>query len=114
FSIVVSRANTTPVITSRPKGPAVVGVPYVYQATAQDADGDPITFALGAHPAGMEINATSGRLSWTPAAGQVGPPHVEVTAADGRGAATTQSFDLPTVATAPDNAPRITSTPRGS
>jgi RHS repeat-associated protein len=114
FVITVSMANSTPVITSRPKGPAVVGLPYEYRVTAQDADGDPIVFSLGEHPTGMTIDAASGVVSWTPAANQVGSPHVEVTASDNRGAATTQSFDLPTVATATNRTPNITSTPRGS
>jgi hypothetical protein len=57
-----SPAQPTPVITSAPRGPAVVGVPYQYQALAQDADGDPITFRLDAAPTGMTINAATGLL----------------------------------------------------
>ena len=53
FTINVTQANTPPSITSKPKGPAVVGVPWVYQVKAQDAESDPITFSLGAHPDGM-------------------------------------------------------------
>ena len=114
FEIVVTRENATPVITSRPRGPAVVGLPYQYQVTAQDADGDPVVFSLGAHPDGMTIHPTTGLLQWTPAANQVGSPHVEVIASDNRGDSTTQSFDLPTVATATDRSPEITSRPRNS
>lgn len=114
FVIIVAMANSTPVITSRPKGPAVVGLPYEYRVTAQDADGDGIVFSLGEHPAGMTIDANSGVVSWTPAANQVGSPHVDVIASDNRGASTTQSFDLPTVATAPNRTPNISSIPRGS
>src|SRR5262249_3020654 len=65
FQVVVSRANTGPEITSAPHGLAVVNVLYRYQVTAQDADGDPIAFSLGAHPAGMAIDATTGLVSWT-------------------------------------------------
>ncbi|MBX9627946.1 MAG: putative Ig domain-containing protein, partial [Gemmataceae bacterium] len=114
FQIVVGPANTTPVITSRPTGPAVVGVPYLYPVTAQDADGDAVTFRLGEHPAGMAIDAATGRLTWTPAAGQEGTFRVAVVAADGRGGETTQTFDLPAVATAPNRNPTISSKPRGS
>jgi hypothetical protein len=95
FSIVVGTANTSPQITSTPKGPAVVGTPWVYQVTAQDAEADPITFALGIHPDGMAIDATTGLVNWTPLAAQVGSPLVEITASDNRGGSTTQSFDLP-------------------
>lgn len=62
----------------------------------------------------MDIDAAIGRLTWTPAAGQVGTFRVAVTAADGRGGETTQLFDLPTVATAPNRNPTISSQPRGS
>src|SRR5205807_13620 len=43
FSILVRAENHSPDITSTPQGPAVVGLPYRYQVTAQDPDGDPIT-----------------------------------------------------------------------
>ncbi|MFN0054206.1 MAG: putative Ig domain-containing protein [Planctomycetales bacterium] len=114
LELVVSRANTAPVITSQPKGPAVVAVPWQYQALAQDADGDPLTFRLDAKPDNMTIDAGTGLVRWTPAAGQVGSAHVAITADDGHGAATTQFFDLPVVATAPNEPPTITSRPRGS
>lgn len=114
FQITVSRANTGPVITSRPRGPAVVGLPYQYQVVAQDTDGDAIAFELGVAPAGMAIDGGTGLVTWTPAAGQVGLQHVEVTASDGRGAETTQSFELPVVATAPNDPPQIISVPRSS
>jgi RHS repeat-associated protein len=114
FRVAVGRPNTAPVITSRPTGPAVVGVPYLYQVTAQDADDDPITFRLADGPAGMAVDPATGRLTWTPAADQVGTHHVAVAAADGRGGETTQFFDLPAVATAPNNPPAVTSRPRGS
>ena len=86
-------------------------MPYFYQVTAQDAEDDPITFSLGAHPDGMAIDPTSGLVTWTPAANQVGSQHVEITASDNQGASTTQFFDLPVVATATDNPPTITSNP---
>ena len=59
----------------------------------------------------MAIDPTTGLVTWTPTASQVGSPHVEITASDNRGASTTQFFDLPVVATAPDDPPTITSTP---
>ncbi len=114
FTVAVGRPNAVPVITSTPTGPAVVGVAYQYPVRAQDADGDPISFSLTAGPAGMAVNPATGLLTWTPAANQVGSQHVAVTAGDGRGGATTQSFDLTVLATAPNRAPAITSTPRGS
>jgi RHS repeat-associated protein len=114
FTINVTQANTPPQITSTPKGPAVVGVRWVYQVKAQDAEGDEITFSLGAHPVGMSIDPKTGLVQWTPTADQVGKQHIEITATDIPGASTTQLFDLPVVATAPDDPPQVSSQPRGS
>lgn len=114
FRIAVTRPNSTPIITSTPKGPAVVAVPYQYRVTAQDADGDALTFQLDSNPAGMVIDTVTGLVSWTPAADQVGTRQVAITVDDGHGHATTQLFDLPVVATAPNDPPTITSTPRGT
>ncbi len=113
FRVTAARPNVTPVITSTPTGPAVVALPWRYQVAAQDADGDTLVFSLSG-PAGMSIDPATGLVSWTPAAAQVGTRHVAITASDGRGASTAQSFDLPVVATAPNGAPAITSAPRFS
>ena len=114
FQITVSRANSTPVITSQPKGPAIVGVPYHYQVEAQDADGDPITYRLDTRPAGMQIDTISGLVTWTPTIDQVGMQAVAIAAMDSQGASTTQSFDLPVVAAAPNDPPQIDSQPRAT
>src|SRR5262249_26106273 len=83
--LVVGMPEHAPLITWTAGGPAVVGLPYRYQVTAMDQDGDPITFALTTAPSGMTINASSGLVSWTPSSGQTGTQAVVVTASDGRG-----------------------------
>jgi RHS repeat-associated protein len=112
FQVNVARANTPPVITSVPTGPAVVGAPWLYQVLAQDAENDPLTYNLDAGPAEMTLDPVTHQVTWTPSSAQVGSQHVAITVSDGRGGSTTQSFDLPVVATAPDDPPSITSTPR--
>src|SRR5207244_10723534 len=79
FQITVTQSNTVPVITSTPKGSAVVGVPYQYQVLAQDADGDPIAFRLDAGPDGMALDGRTGLVTCTPAAPQGRLRHVSVT-----------------------------------
>ncbi len=111
FTVNVTQADTPPVITSTPKGPAVVGLPYFYQVTAQDAENNTITFSLTAFPNGMAIDPNTGLVTWTPTSDQLGSQQVEITASDNQGASTTQIFDLPVVATAVDHPPTITSTP---
>ena len=62
--------------------------------TANDADGDPITYGLEVAPRGMTIDAHSGMLSWTPGADAAGVQHVRVMAKDARGGFAIQEFEL--------------------
>jgi RHS repeat-associated protein len=114
FQVTVRPPNTAPLITSTPPGPAVVGLPYHYPVRAQDADGDSLAFRLDAAPSGMAIDAATGLLTWTPAAGQTGNRLVSIVAADGHGGEASQSFNLPVVTSAPNQAPTITSRPRSA
>jgi RHS repeat-associated protein len=111
FRVTVSPATSAPVITSVPPPQPVVGVPYQYRVHAQDAAGNPFTFTLDTGPAGMSIDAT-GLVSYTPAAGQVGTQHVHLTVDNGHGGQAVQQFDLAVVATAPNDPPVISSSPR--
>jgi len=83
-----------PAITSTPVTTATQGQPYRYSVTAADADGDALTFSLGAAPAGMSIDAETGLVSWIPNNGQVGANRVTVKAADPGGLYATQSFTV--------------------
>ncbi|MBI2807692.1 MAG: VCBS repeat-containing protein [Planctomycetes bacterium] len=114
FTITVTPANTAPIISSTPPGPAIAELPYEYRVQAQDAEGGALTFTLDAPSLalGMTIDA-NGVLRWTPGAAQVGSSHpVVITVADPHGAAAAQAFNLPVVAGTPNTAPVITATPR--
>ena len=52
-----------PVFTSTPVTTAGAGKNYSYDATATDADGDPLTYSLLEGPSGMTINPTTGQVS---------------------------------------------------
>jgi hypothetical protein len=61
--------NRPPVITSLPVVEASVGELYTYRVVASDEDGDILFWVLPEDqnpPTGMEINATTGVISWTP------------------------------------------------
>lgn len=96
-----------PQITSTAVTTALVGQAYNYTVTA---DGVPApTFSLGSGaPAGMSINSTTGKITWTPTSGQIGPRNVTVIATNENGA-DQQSFTI-TV----NMKPVITSTPPNS
>lgn len=93
FTVTV-RSNAPPVITSYPIRNAVPGVPYLYDLTAYDPDGDPLTFGLvGAPPTGLTMDA-AGRIAWTPQSSQVGSHNLQVLITDFFGATATQNWSI--------------------
>ncbi|MCP3867907.1 MAG: hypothetical protein GY703_07400, partial [Gammaproteobacteria bacterium] len=77
--------NTIPEFTSTPLLHAVVAEEYTYDADAEDADNDTLTFTLLQAPAGMSIDPLTGQVNWTPEASQVGDQAISIRVADGRG-----------------------------
>ncbi len=111
FEVYVRDSNKPPVITSTPLLEADAGLPYTYQVTASDPDGDSLTYTLNTFPEGMTISA-SGLIAWTPTATQVGNHNITVAVSDGKGGAVDQQYVLTvSVATPTNNPPVITSTP---
>jgi hypothetical protein len=96
-----------PVITSQPVTAAMVAEPYVYDVEAMTLTGAPLTYSLPVRPAGMTINATTGLISWTPAANQTGNRNVTVRVTDAMGRVTNQPYTIvvaagkPTVSSVP-------------
>lgn len=89
--------GTAPVITSSPSTTGTVSQPYAYQPTATGTT--PITWSLTTAPAGMTVDAATGRVSWTPTA--TGSYPVTLRAANSVGAST-QSWTI-----AVSNAPPV-------
>lgn len=76
--------NRPPRITSTPGESAEAGKPYTYALAAVDDDNDTLIFTLVGAPPGMEINATTGLVSWTPVKDQAGRHTVVVAVGDGK------------------------------
>ena len=111
YTVAVAAApNTAPNITSTPATTAMEGVAYSYDVDATDADGDTLSYSLVTAPSGMTIDGTSGLVSWTPSAAQVGSHPVSVQADDGNGGTTSQSYTL-VVTAAANSGPVISSIP---
>ncbi len=90
---VTAKEDHPPVITSSPNTAAKVGVAYRYPVVASDPDpGDAIPFSLDTAPSGMQIDGTTGQVSWTPT--QPDDVGVQVRASDSHGLHATQSFTI--------------------
>ena len=98
FTVVVN--DGPPKIISTPPLTAKVGVPYPYTMTATDLDAPVEYDPWGTNPAGLTVGITTGVVSWTPTAAQVGPQRVQLQALDTTGLITEQNF---TVTVAPAN-----------
>jgi len=107
-SIDVAPVNDVPAITSVPIVTATQDQLYLYQVEVSNPDeGDTLQFSLLSFPLGMNIDAITGRLEWTPDASQLGRHPVTVKIEDSVGASAEQSFSL--TVHRKNNAPAITS-----
>ncbi len=73
FTLTVQAApNQPPVISGTPATTVVAGGTYSFTPTASDPDGNTLTFAVSGKPSWASFDATTGRLSGTPTAANVG------------------------------------------
>lgn len=83
YNLVVSPPTASPQITSTPITSAIAEQPYTYNVTATGTP--PPTFALTTSPSGMQINANTGAITWTPTRAQKGNNNVLVRATNSAG-----------------------------
>ncbi len=95
LSNIVRIGNLPPRITSVPPTMLGGGV-YTYQVTAQDPDGDALTYALVQAPPGMTIDRTTGLIRWEPnfPIDEKNDAAVKISVDDGDGGITFQEFTL--------------------
>lgn len=95
FTLKVTTPSTPPVITGTPPATATVGSTYSFQPTAHDPNGLPITFGIFDKPSWLSFNSTTGKLSGTPTAAQIGTyAHIGITASNGYHSAQLPSFSI--------------------
>jgi len=85
--------NYPPTILSDPVTTANVGVEYQYIIEAYDKEGDTLFYSLNIAPQDMEIDSSTGMITWTPGLNQLGEHQVEIKVSDGN-LFETQSFKI--------------------
>ncbi|MBD2365063.1 tandem-95 repeat protein [Anabaena minutissima FACHB-250] len=115
FEAIVVPDNNSPIFVSelpvnvQPQ----VGKTFRYQAQAIDPDGDTLTYELlQSTTIGLQVDATTGLITWTPTAFQLGSQRFSIKVSDGRGGESIQNLDLFVIQAQPNQAPVITSNPR--
>ena len=99
FTWTVAMANLAPTLTNPGNQTGTVGVALMFAPVATDADGDPLAFGASGLPAGLAIDAASGRISGTPTT--VGTWSAALTVSDGRGGSDTETFTWTVAAAKP-------------
>jgi hypothetical protein len=112
FSITVNAApNQPPTIGGSPSVSVVENSAYSFTPTANDPDGDNLTFLITGKPSWASFNVSNGRLSGTPSAGQDGVySNIRISVSDGEDTATLSAFSI-TVEALPNRAPTIGGNP---
>ncbi len=111
FTLVVQAANQSPVISGTPSSSATVGQAYSFTPTASDPDGQTLTFSVTNRPTWATFSSTTGRLSGTPTAANVGSyTGIVISVSDGTASASLPSFSL-NVSAAANRPPVISGTP---
>jgi RHS repeat-associated protein len=103
---------TIPQLYGSPGSVATVGDLYIYQPVVDNPDaGETVQFDLPTAPAGLSVDPVSGRVSWTPMAGQVGAHDVELTVDDGNGGTASQTWTIEVSTTLANRPPFVDSIP---
>jgi hypothetical protein len=92
--------NHAPSIAGTPSPQARAGAAYTFTPQASDADGDHLTFSIANKPSWASFNASTGQLSGTPTAANVGSfANVVITVSDGSSTAALSAFSITVSAT---------------
>jgi hypothetical protein len=91
-------SNHAPTISGSAPASVNAATPYTFLPSAADADGDTLAFSIQNKPAWATFNTTTGRLSGTPAAADVGTySNIAISVSDGQAATALNAFAIAVV-----------------
>src|SRR5437016_6114037 len=106
FTIAVSAPASTPpsppTIAGSPATSVVAGQHYAFTPTTADPSGKTLTFSISNQPSWARFSTSTGQLSGTPAAANVGTySNIVISVSDGTSSASLQAFAIAVTAPAP-------------
>lgn len=117
FTLTVSAAPTTPpanrppTITGTPATSVTAGSTYSFRPVGSDPDGNTLRFSIQNQPSWASFGTTTGRLSGTPSAANVGTSaRITISVTDGTATVSLASFTIQVLAQA-NRAPTISGNP---
>src|SRR5712671_7935627 len=106
--------SSPPTISGSPETSVVAGQHYSFIPTTTDPSAKPLTFSISNQPAWATFSATTGQLSGTPAAANVGTySNIVISVSDGTSSAVLPAFTI-AVAAPPPMPPTISGSPATS
>ena len=97
--------NRAPTISGSPQTSVMENQQYSFTPSAQDADGDSLTFSIQNRPAWASFNPATGELSGMPTDSDVGLySNIRISVSDGQASANLGVFSVQVVSTAPGSA----------
>ncbi|MEM1263603.1 MAG: putative Ig domain-containing protein [Pseudomonadota bacterium] len=107
----VTPPNSPPTISGAPPSSVTVGTPYLFQPSANDADGDALRFSVVNPPRWASFDTSTGRLSGVPSAAEAGTTaNIVIQVSDGTAVASLGPFAI-TAVERPNAAPTISGSP---
>ncbi len=90
--------NRPPTISGTPPTSVTAGTSYSFTPSASDPDGDALAFSIQGKPAWASFSTSTGRLSGTPSAADVGTyGNIRISVSDGSATATLAAFSVSVV-----------------
>lgn len=112
FSITVVATNSPPSISGAPATSATVGEAYSFIPNASDPDGQRLTFSITNRPTWAQFDTATGRLSGTPASGNIGSTsNIVISVSDGQDAVSLPAFSLAVVNPVPQGSATLSWSP---